>query len=440
MIRDWGLHEYGEWLILTAIPTYIMLSPDFGLAGAIVNQMAISTAEGNRAKAIILYRTSWFILTGMAICFALIGIFVADWVNWKSVGVTLLEKHAAAIIAWALVQLMLGQQYFLMTGIYRSARRNPRNGLLGSLGFVFYFLIGCIFLALRCDPVTYIAASVVSRALFLGIILIDARRIMPDFTLGIRGISLQAIKPYVVPGLGHAAMPLFNALQNEGMVLVVGAFIGPVSVAIFQTTRTAVNGVKNLAGLVSLAIGLEIPTLLGEGRLNSVRRLLVFNTQATLATAIGCLTVLGLFGGPIFRLWLHNTAVYSMPLVLIMLASMFPFSIAVSFLLFLQATNRIHRAALPLLLAALASLAVTALGCNLFGLNGAAAGLFVYEGLAMIVVCFVAAKHTEIQVRETLAEALSVQSFLGTFKHVLSTSLEEFRQLRSAVSLQTPRI
>jgi O-antigen/teichoic acid export membrane protein len=434
MIRDWGLHEYGEWLILTAIPTYILLSPDFGLAGAVVNQMAISTAEGNRDKAIVLYRTSWLILTAMAICFASIGMVAAGWVNWKSLGVTQLAKHSAGIIAWSLVQIVLGQQQLLLSGIYRSARRNPRSGLLGSFGYVFYLLIGCIFLGLRCEPLTYIVASVASRAAFLGVILIDARRIMPDFTLGLRGASVQAVKPYIVPGLGHAAMPLINAVQNEGMVLVLGAMLGPVSVAIFQTTRTAVNGVKSLAGMVSLAVGLEIPALMGEGRLSSVRRLLIFNTQATLASAIGCLTVLGLFGAPVFRFWLRSNAVYSTSLVLIMLASMFPFSIAISFTLFLQATNRIHRAVLLLLPAALVSLAVTAVGGRLFGLNGAAAGLFVYECLAMIAVCSVAAKYTEIPVRETLAGALSIRSLFATFNQVLSASRDAFRQLRDAVS------
>lgn len=44
MIRAWGLDVYGEWFILTAIPAYIMLAPDFGLAGAVVNRMAYLTA------------------------------------------------------------------------------------------------------------------------------------------------------------------------------------------------------------------------------------------------------------------------------------------------------------------------------------------------------------------------------------------------------------
>ena len=201
MIRTWGLHEYGEWLILTAIPTYMMLSPDFGLAGAVVNQMAISTAKGNRREAICLYRTSWIFLTMMALLFAFAGALVGYFVNWNHVGVSEIAPQATAIIALACIQIFLGQQGFLIGGIYRSARQNPRGGFLGSVGGVFYLATAITTLALKGSPVTYIAASVSARALFLLVLLIDSRRIMPDFTLGLSGVSIRAVRPYIVPGL-----------------------------------------------------------------------------------------------------------------------------------------------------------------------------------------------------------------------------------------------
>jgi len=152
MIRSWGLHLYGEWLILTAIPTYMMLSPDFGLAGAVVNQMAISTMEGKRDEAIRLYRTSWLVLTAMGAIFALVGAAAATRVNWKPLGVTLLSNHAVGILSWSLVQIFLGQQLLLLAGVYRSARQNPRCGLLSSFGYALNLSVGIAILVLRGDP------------------------------------------------------------------------------------------------------------------------------------------------------------------------------------------------------------------------------------------------------------------------------------------------
>lgn len=434
MIRTWGLHQYGEWLILTAIPTYMMLSPDFGLAGAVVNQMAIATAEGKRNEAICLYRTSWLFLTIMGLAFAFAGIGVGHWVNWKPLGVTLLSGHAAAIISASCIQIFLGQQLFLIGGIYRSARRNPRAGLLGSVGGAFFLIAALATLVLKGDPLVYVAVSTAARAMFLGVMLFDARRMMPDFTLGLRGVSVRVVRPYIVPGLGHATMPLVNALQNEGMVLVLGAILGPVSVAVFQTTRTAVNGVKSLSGLVSMAIGVELPALVGEGRMNAVRRLLVINTQAAFAAAISCLILFALFGKEIFHIWLRNGTVYSMPLVLLMLGSMFPFAIANSFTIILLATNQIHRAVLVLLPAALISLAVTAAGGHLFGLDGAASGMIVFESISLLAVSFAAARYTEIQVRATLVAAFSPRSVRDTYHSLFAASLDAYRLVRSVVS------
>jgi O-antigen/teichoic acid export membrane protein len=398
----------------------MMLSPDFGLAGAVVNQMAIATAEGKRKEAICLYRTSWLILTTMAVGFVLVGIGVAYWVNWKPLGVTQLANHAAGIISYSCVQIFMGQQGLLLGGIYRSARRNPRFGLLGSVGGAFYLVAAIATLTLGGSPLMYVAVSAAARALFLGVILLDARRIMPDFTLSLRGVSVRAVRPYIVPGLGHATMPLVNALQNEGMVLVLGAILGPVSVAVFQTTRTAVNGAKSLSGLVATAVGVEIPALVGEGRMNSVRRLLVMNTQTALMAAFGWLILMGLFGEPIFHLWLRSRSVYSASLILLMLASMFPFAIANSFTLVLLATNKIHRAVLWLLPAALVSLAATAIGALLLGLNGAALGLLSFETLSVVVVCSVAAKYTQVGVGEILVAVASRQSLGTAYKSALS--------------------
>jgi O-antigen/teichoic acid export membrane protein len=397
----------------------MMLSPDFGLAGAVVNQMAISTMEGKRDEAIRLYRTSWLVLTAMGAIFALVGAAAATRVNWKPLGVTLLSNHAVGILSWSLVQIFLGQQLLLLAGVYRSARQNPRCGLLSSFGYALNLSVGIAILVLRGDPLAFVTANVISRSVFLGIMLVDARGIMPDFTLGLRGVSLHSIRPYIVPGLGHAAMPLINALQNEGMVLVLGAILGPTSVAIFQTTRTALNGAKSLTGLAASAVMLEIPALVGEGRTSTVRHLLAINTQVQIAIVLAWSAFLSLLGRQIFHLWLRSNTIYSAPLVLILLASLFPLAIADSFRILLLATNRIHRAVLMLLPAALVSLVVTALGGYFLNLNGAALGIFVFETLSLLVVCTVTAKCTPGLVRATLTDTFSKHSIASAYNSAL---------------------
>ena len=43
-LSQWSLEQYGQWLMLTAIPTYFALS-DFGFLTVIVNKMTILAGE-----------------------------------------------------------------------------------------------------------------------------------------------------------------------------------------------------------------------------------------------------------------------------------------------------------------------------------------------------------------------------------------------------------
>jgi O-antigen/teichoic acid export membrane protein len=103
-----------------------------------------------------------------------------------------------------------------------------------------------------------------------------------------------------------------------------------------------------------------------------------------------------------------------------MLTSIIPFAIANSFSILLLATNRIHRAVVLLLPTGLISLGVTAAGARILGLNGAAMGMIVFEIFSLLVVCWVAAKHTQVGVRETLLASISRKSLSTSYKSALS--------------------
>lgn len=424
MIRAWGLNGYGEWLILTAIPTYVMLSPDLGLAGAVVNQMAISTSRGNRREAFCLYRTSWLCLTVMGLFMTLAGELIAHWVNWSRLGVSRLAPQAATIIALSCIPIFLEQQVCLVFGVYRSARQNPRSQLVWSVGIALYLFVGIATLGLKGSPVEYILTNIAARTVFLCVFLIDARRIMPDFTLGLSGISLRAVRPYIVPGLGHAGMPLVCALQKEGMLLILGTIMGPASVAIFQTTRTAVNGARTLLGPMSNAVLFEVPALVGENQVSAVFRLLVLNTQTSLISVFLWSLMLGFFGKPIFHLWLHHDGVFSESLTLIMLASAFLFAAGNSFGVILHGTNKIHPVVALLIPGAILSLGIAALGGLFYGLDGVAMGMLSFETFNLALVCIVTMRYTQIDVIRTFREAISKHS-VGWAYHCAISLLRE---------------
>lgn len=380
MIGTWGLEVYGEWLILTAIPAYIMLAPDFGLAGAVVNRMAYLSAEGNEKEAVYIYRSSFLVLIITSAAFVCLGWLIALWVSWSWVGVSTLEHSiSVAIIGWSCIQIFIMQQSYLLSGIYRSARRNPRLGLLQSFGQIFYLGISLLALWLDTSPYQYVVVLVIAYALYFVVLFHDSRRIMPNFTLSWDGISLQRVRPYIVPGLGHAGMPLIHALQNQGVLIVLGSLLGPASVGLFQTARVLSNGVKSLLALTAVAIMAELPALLGEGRRALIERLLVRNTQIGVILAICGITTMLFAGESIYRAWLGEQVPYDSDLVILLLVSLLPFAAGQSLAIFLLASNKIHSAILPLILVAIGSIGCVAIGAELASLTGAAVGIIIWE-------------------------------------------------------------
>lgn len=380
MIRSWGLEYYGEWLLLTAVPSYIMLSPDFGLAGAAINEMASLTARGRIQRAVLLYRTAWVILSAATVLFFLAGVAIACLVNWSRIGVVNLSHiTSAGIIISACGRIVVMQQIVLISGIYKSAQQNPRAGIVYSVGSAFFLLVGISILLLSENPFQYSLFQFLSSLIFLPFVLLDAQRTMPQFTLSLKGVALKRVLPYVKPGLGHAAMPLVNAFQNQGVLIILGIVLGSAGVALFQTTRVLSNGLKSVSGLATAAVMVELPTLLGQNKKALVERLLVRNTQAGIVLSLTGVLVMLLCGEVIYTAWLGEQSIYPDMLAVLLLLSIIPYSFGTSFTILLLSANRIH-CAIPLtLVSTVFSMILIFIFSKMGGLLGAGFGVILWE-------------------------------------------------------------
>src|SRR6266404_7530354 len=56
-LHFWGVKLYGEWLIISAIPTYLALS-DVGFGSVAANDMTIRVAAGDRDGALETYQST----------------------------------------------------------------------------------------------------------------------------------------------------------------------------------------------------------------------------------------------------------------------------------------------------------------------------------------------------------------------------------------------
>jgi O-antigen/teichoic acid export membrane protein len=113
--------------------------------------------------------------------------------------------------------------------------------------------------------------------------------------IGFSRVDWKLAVTFLGPGLFFFLIQLSGALTIQGSILIVSAFAGPASVAIFVTHRTLTNLIRQLIGALNSALWPELTTLEANGdysRLRTVHRLFVKTCFAV------CL-----FAG----IWLHFT-------------------------------------------------------------------------------------------------------------------------------------
>src|SRR5579863_7074061 len=62
LLHYWGTVKYGDWLLLSAIPSYLTLS-DLGFGDASGSDMTMRVASGDRQGALETFQSSWVLLS-----------------------------------------------------------------------------------------------------------------------------------------------------------------------------------------------------------------------------------------------------------------------------------------------------------------------------------------------------------------------------------------
>src|ERR1700693_4636189 len=70
-LHAWGAAKYGDWLLLSAIPSYLSLS-DLGFGDASGSDMCMRVAAGDRHGAIETFQSSWVLLTLVSLFISLL--------------------------------------------------------------------------------------------------------------------------------------------------------------------------------------------------------------------------------------------------------------------------------------------------------------------------------------------------------------------------------
>ncbi|MDW1821130.1 hypothetical protein R7Z10_12120 [Vibrio sp. Vb1018] len=319
----WHIELYGEWLVLSALPSYIALS-NMGLMNVAQNKMTIAMSKGDLACAKTSLHTVWTAQLGISI---IVGSLILLLVNVLDLASILKLKYiseddARFVFCELAVFALLNLQVGIFGGIYRAVGKNSRGVVIINTIRLFSIVSVACLLILGIKNVTNISAVMV-LSYIVGILFIsyDSAKIAPNLRPGFKAFDISSLKESINLGLAFMAYPLGRAITNQGMLLFTNAYVGSASVVILTSLRSLVNMAFQISNLIHLSTWPEYSRLHGEKNLDGLRKLFKFSTSIGILFGVSTATFLLMFGPNLIELWTRGEVLVERDLLLLFIIS-----------------------------------------------------------------------------------------------------------------------
>ena len=359
LLHFWGVDLMGEWLVLTAIPAYLMLS-DLGFISATINEMTMEVARDDRDAALRTFQSSGVMLGGMCLFIAVVaGAFawaapMADWFGF----VHLTNADAGTVIALQIMLVICGIQAGLMNaGFVCEGHYGLGTLFMTGINFANFCMV-ILAAAVGFGPVGAATMMLATQLTGVTAMRIVLRRIAPWVEYGFAHATCHRIREILKPALGFVVYTFGQALNVQGILLVVGAVLGPSAVTVFNTTRMMVRFVNTLLSAYYSTVRPEIAMAYGKDDTALIRRLHDGACQVAIWLALCAAAGYALLGAWFLDLWTHGEVVLDPWLLAGLIAAMLFYAVWFASSMVFYGTNRHHGMSWALVIANAASVGV----------------------------------------------------------------------------------
>ena len=303
-LTAWTSAEYGEWLALTSLTSYL-ITFDLGMNAAVINQLTASYARGDLVEYRRYQHTASAFYAAVVVAGTLLlagAVSVVPVTDWLGIVVT--PPPVARLVLWisgtaVLFTLWTG----LVTNVFRTIGRLAVTQWIRNSERLLILVVSLLVLLgggrMRTQAVAQLAVALAVTA--ATVVAIRLRH--PGLTPGVSGADRGTLPALIAPGLYFLLIAVGVSLIEAGPLVLISAVLGGVGVALYATTRTIANVVRQAMAMLSIALQPEIAALNARENwiaLRVVHRSLVLGATTLSAAAAA---VLWFEGAEILRFW-----------------------------------------------------------------------------------------------------------------------------------------
>lgn len=412
LIHSWGAAKYGDWLVLSAIPSYLSLS-NMGFGDASGSDMTVRVAAGDREGALKTFQSSWALLLCLSLCVFLVAASLVWWFPWQSwLHLSSLTSGQAALILFVFSTYIIASQ---QNGVLESAFRCDGNYATGTFFIMMLRLVeavsalgmGLLTGKLLAVALTYLLVRIVATVVYALLL----RKLSPWIKIGFRHADRRRIKELLKPALGFMALPLGYAISLQGFTILIGSLLGPIAVTAFSTLRTLTRFNFQILNVIGWTVWPELSSAFGAKNIPLARRLHRHAYQAGLAISVVSGALLWLIGPYIYQQWVRHAVAMDTNCFHILILVTFANSLWYTSSVVPMSTNEHHRIAFWLMALSTGSLLVARLVIPGLGLTGAALALLLIDVLMIWLVLRTSLRQLNDKLPQFLGGVFSIPRF-----------------------------
>ena len=381
LLNFWGIQIYGEWLLLSTIPSYLTVS-DGGFTMTAVREMSLRSAAGDRQGVLRVFQ-SIQVLLGL-VAFGVMSLSavilpllpIEDWFSFTALD----ARTCIYILNIFALDVLVGFYQGLLSNAFWCDGFYSRGVFIANLNELAEYIAFAVAVISGASPLFAALVLLTFRIIGVVVLLVALRFTIPWLIYGFEYASLAEIKSLTAPALATLAFPLGNALNNQGLRLIVGAVLGPADVVLFTALRTLSRLTNQLTSMINQTIQPEMSAAFGRNEIPLFANIVTRASQ--LAFWLMALISLAqiLFGNQILWLWTKGKITMNWPLYISFNIATVINAVWYVVLMVLLSTNRHKKAALAYnLIYGVATFIMAYVAMSAFGMLGIAVVLVVSE-------------------------------------------------------------
>ena len=281
-----------------------------------------------------------------------------------------------------MIAKLLTFYHHLIVGFFRGARKSVLGNFIHSGYFAANLLFGFVALLMKCNVVGYALSQLIVSMLFTALFLIVGNRVIELKEYQGHAI-VSDIKIIISKGLGYMMNMVWQSIYFQGGTFVVRLTLGPESVAIFNTMRTACRSVSQLFNIINGSIYPELQYEYGIGNMHVVHRLFRTSILVSFLIGIGGALLLSIFGLDIYNWWTHNALMVSDEIWYIFIIGVVFNGVWWTCIVAYSVTNNPYDFSIPSTIVAIISVGISYVLSVYLGLLGSVLGIVLFDVIMM---------------------------------------------------------